>query len=203
LTSPPDPISSFNRRPRQTNSNTNRDGTRLIEAAFYFAQKQIVLTLTNPPDRRIGGAEPEYTLALSAGILADAVETYPAATEELWSEPVQEFANRLRTFSKRAFEKAENLKSALDFIPPPNPRGRGRKLENAYRLAFGRTLIEIGEALSHQGAGSVSKEQQDTLVAAFTNVVFRLPDEEQLDPETIRRHRQRQQAKRKRGDNSE
>jgi hypothetical protein len=38
LTGLPDPISSSNRRPRQTNSNTNRDGTNAIHARAVAAR---------------------------------------------------------------------------------------------------------------------------------------------------------------------
>jgi len=48
LTLPPDPISSLNQRQRQTNSNTNRDGTWVVPANYYqnvgkdgFMQKPI------------------------------------------------------------------------------------------------------------------------------------------------------------------
>jgi hypothetical protein len=168
----------------------------LVGLAVYFSAPTILSALQKTPRQRISG--PEYLLGCTAEDLARWLEWWADTATELLGEPVDELVERLHAFAIAAFKKAEAQRGFFDDIPPPNPRGRGTRKQLAFRNALARALQRWSETPPLPGRRP-STEQQDSIVATITSVVF---PQHPVDAETIRRHRQRQRGGRRVGDKS-
>jgi len=165
----------------------------LLMNASRFSQERICDTLAEPPADRIMLVWPQFHLALNADALADAIERHsPEATDlttELWGELPAEFAQRVREFSKLAFQTAEALRSQFDHIPAVSKRGLGTPRQTAFRLAIADALASIDPAL-------LTKVRQDKIVAILTNVVFGLQGDREVNAEAVRVDRLRRAKQR-------
>jgi hypothetical protein len=166
---------------------------RLIEVAFWYATRAIISALLLQPEWRITLAKPQYSFAIYASCLAEAIKNNPDEAARLWaavgiidgrkydSAEITDLANRLNDFAARASREAEQLRSTFDHLPAPSRQGPGDRRQLAYRAAIGGALIVLN--LPH--------EQRDQIVALLTSVVFG----RDLDAETIARTRQRQRRR--------
>jgi hypothetical protein len=164
----------------------------LVQLAHYYGQPKVLSVLMASPDARIEWGFPQYWLWRAADEFALQLEAWPTQATELWGEPIDALACRIRAFATAAFGKAEAQRSLFDGIPPPKLRGRGNARQRAFRNALSYAVGRLAE-----GLGALSQTRRDRVIEILTNVAF--PDNP-VDAETIRRHRQRRGSKA--GDNS-
>jgi len=163
-----------------------------VQLAAHFSAPAILSALQTPPEERVGLSWPESPLGIAAEDFATRLECWPDAATELWGEPIDALVERLRAFASVAFERAKANQSVYDYIAEPRQGGRGGREQLVFREALSAALQRLSKDYS------LPKERQDRIIAAIANVVF---PEYRVDPETIRRHRQRQRRRQKGGDN--
>ena len=164
----------------------------LAQIAYYYSREDTLSLLTAAPDARIELVRPQYALGLAAEEFALQLEVWPTQAAELWGEPTDGIASRIRAFAAAALDEAEVQRSIFDGIPRPDPRGRGVRSETAFRRALAYALTRLAEKV-----GALPVTRQDELITILTNVVF---PGNTVDAETMRRDRQRRRLKL--GDNS-
>lgn len=163
-----------------------------VQLAAHFSLPTILLALQTPPVERFWLSWPESLLGNAAQDFAIWLEYWHNAARELWGEPIDALVERLRAFATAAFERAKAKQSVYDYVAEPRQGGRG----NGEQLAFREGLAAALQRLSKDHP--LSKDRQDRVIATIASVVFpKYP----VDAETIRRHRQRQQRRKRGGDN--
>ncbi|HEV7982715.1 MAG TPA: hypothetical protein VGP86_07445 [Xanthobacteraceae bacterium] len=154
----------------------------LTRSAYFYAMPCILADLVQPPEKRVGLGQASYELFFWAKHFADALERHRVQADELWPQPVEDLLPKLREFSKQLYDRWFAVWSSLEQIPAPNLRGPGDRREIAYGNAIVGTLEHIG---------GLTRERQDELIAALTNVVFFHAEGNEVQAETIRVRRRR------------
>jgi hypothetical protein len=157
-----------------------------VQLAAHFSGPAILSALQKPSEERDWLSWPESPLGIAAEDFAIRLECWPNAATELWGEPIDALVGRLRAFATAAFERAKAKQSAYDYIAEPRQGGRGSREQLAFREALSAAMQRH----------PLPKEGQDRIIATIASVVF---PEYPVDTETIRRHRQRQRRRQKRG----
>jgi hypothetical protein len=158
----------------------------VVQLAAHFSAPAILSALQTPPEARVKLSWPESLLGIAAEDFAIRLGCWPNAATELWGEPVDALVERLRAFATAAFERAKVKQSAYDYVAEPKQGGRGSREQLAFREALSAALQRLSKDYL------LRKERQDRIIATIASVVFpKYP----VDPETIRRHRQRRRQK--------
>jgi len=163
-----------------------------VQLAVHFSAPTILSVLQEPPEERVGLSLPESLLGIAAEDFAIWLECWANAANELWGEPIDALVERLHAFATAAFQRAKAKQSAYDYVAEPRQGGRGSREQLAFREALSAAMQRLSK--DHP----LSKERQDRVIATIASVVF---PEYSVDPETIRRYRQRQRRRQKGGDN--
>jgi hypothetical protein len=160
--------------------------SHLVDSAVLFAHSGILSDLIEPPKRRISLSKANFELAYYSELLARVIDVNQTQAAEFWPEPIEDFLQKLRTFSGRQYERELALRHSIENISMPSRRGRGKRREIAYGNAIARALESIG---------ALSRKKQDQVIAVLTNVVFHHSDVAELAIDRIRTRRKRGRLK--------
>ena len=159
----------------------------LTQLAVHYSNPSLLTRLMDPHRTTFGYAT--FCLADAAVNFVAALDFFPDTAAELWGEPVDDLQKRLWAFADAAARRASEDRVFYDFAPLPSRRGRGDAHQLLYRDAIAWVLNRLVE---HHGGG-FSQGSQDEIVAILASVVF---PEREIDPETVRRHRERRHRRR-------
>jgi hypothetical protein len=160
----------------------------LIKMAIRYSNPPLLANLMEPPEARTAFGFAASYLSSAGEDFAVALEIFPDTAAALLGEPVGALVAWLRAFAAEASQTASESRTFYDFLLAPSRRGRGDPHQLLFRNAMGAILKRL---LEHYG-GRLSQASQDEIVAILASVVF---PESEIDPETVRRQRERQRRR--------
>jgi hypothetical protein len=160
----------------------------LVQVAVRYSNPLLLENLMAAPKDRTAFGNAALFLSETAQDFAFLLDSFSPIATELWGGPVGPLVERLRAFAQAAAGKANEARVFYNFVPKPNPRGRGSSRQRVFRDAMTSALTKL---IEHHG-GKISREDQDVIIATLASAIF--PGSE-LQPESVRRHRERQKRK--------